>query len=79
MQVKEDECLHIQDKTHRPESSTEILHLANSLLKHVQKQTPSTYTPTAEMGVVQILVSQTYLISFYLHFVAFDFLYMAEF
>ena len=33
----------------------------------------------ASLGVVQILVFQAYLMSLYLHFIAFDFLYMVEF
>ena len=31
------------------------------------------------VGVVQILVFQAYWISFYLHFIAVDFMYVAEF
>ena len=30
-------------------------------------------------GVVQILVFQAYMVSLYLHFIAFDFLYVVEF
>ena len=30
-------------------------------------------------GVVQILIFQAYLMSLYLHFIAFDFLYVVEF
>ena len=31
------------------------------------------------IGVVQILVFQAYMVSLYLHFIAFDFLYVVEF
>ena len=31
------------------------------------------------VGVVQILVFQAYMVSLYLHFIAFDFLYVVEF
>ena len=37
------------------------------------------YKALVEGGVVRILVFQACLMSFYLHFIAFDFLYVAEF
>ena len=37
------------------------------------------YNSILELGVVQILVFQTYLMSLYLHFIDFDFLYVTEF
>ena len=37
------------------------------------------FSSLPQKGVVQILVFQAYLMSLYLHFIAFDFLYMTEF
>ena len=47
--------------------------------KKRRKNTKSAGTDLRLEGVVQILVFQAYMVSLYLHFIAFDFLYVVEF
>ena len=68
----------MQDSDHLKEKISMLENQISNMAAQYQKATGRKIRMDKK-GVVQILVFQAYWISFYLHFIAFDFLYVVEF